>query len=61
MNDKCVFEINEHNCTALMTKDCFECVFFKTPKELARGREAADARIASLPERQRDYIRQKYR
>ena len=60
MNDKCVFERNEHNCIALREKDCFECAFFKTPKELARGREVAAARIASLPERQQDHIKHKY-
>lgn len=55
----CVFDFGR-KCVALTEKKCKDCRFRKTQKELKEGRKKAKKRIASLPEEQQTYIREKY-
>lgn len=57
--DKCVFNFGK-KCFALTKKNCSECSFRKTEKELEEGQEKARARLKTLPIEQREHIRAKY-
>ena len=54
-NEKCAFDKGSNICGALREKVCKNCSFYKTKKELASGREAADKRLINLPEDKRNY------
>lgn len=54
-NSKCAFDKGEKICGALREKECENCAFYKTPKELAAGRERVDQRLINLSEDKRNY------
>lgn len=53
----CVFD-RDTKCSALKEKNCINCSFKKTRRELEEGRKNAARRIKSLPNR--DYFYKKY-
>lgn len=58
---KCAFDKGEKICGALREKECEKCSFYKTPEELAAGRERAEKRLISLSEDKRNYYIATYR
>ena len=56
----CVFCKSNNKCIALVEKKCERCSFAKTAEQLNFGRQCAMRRIKSLPEKQRNYINDKY-
>lgn len=56
---KCAFDEFD-KCAVLKEKHCEKCRFFKSYHKLLEGREKADRRIATLPEKQRRKIYDKY-
>ena len=56
---KCAFDVLG-KCAVLKEKHCEKCSFFKSHHKLLEGREKADRRIATLPEKQRRKIYDKY-
>ena len=57
---ECVFRVNDRRCSALTTKVCGRCSFFKTADELKEGREKAKERLKSLPKKMQMQINDKY-
>ena len=41
MSNKCYFDLGGHVCTALRTKNCYECAFRKTHAEYEDGQRHA--------------------
>ena len=56
---KCAFDVLD-KCSLLSEKHCEKCRFFKSREKLREGREKAEKRIASLPDRQRQRIYDTY-
>ena len=56
---KCAFDVLD-KCAVLKEKHCEKCRFFKSHGKLREGREKAERRIASLPDRERRHIYDKY-
>jgi hypothetical protein len=56
---KCAF-YGLDKCAVLKEKHCEKCSFFKSREKLIEGRLKAERRIASLSDRQRQRIYDKY-
>ena len=56
---KCAFDCFD-KCSVFKEKSCEKCSFFKSREKIFEGRLKADRRIASLPDRQRQRIYDKY-
>ena len=55
----CAFN-KDGKCVALKEKQCKGCHFYKTPEELAEGRQKATERIRTLSKSKQAYIKYKY-
>lgn len=46
---KCTFDKGDRGCSALISKQCSGCAFYKTEQELRDGRRKSAERLESLP------------
>lgn len=46
--ERCVFNIENNQCSALIEKKCEKCRFYKTQDQLMDGRRRAEERLDSI-------------
>lgn len=57
---ECAFDAGKRRCSALKSKECQGCRFYKTGEELIEGHEKAMNRLLSLDREFLNHIKRKY-
>lgn len=53
--EKCFADLSGTSCKVVKIRDCNECVFYKTHREVVEGNERANKRLAQLGYRKDEY------
>ena len=57
---ECAFDAGKKRCSALKSKECQGCRFYKTAEELIEGHEKAMNRLITLDRELLNHIKRKY-
>ena len=57
---ECAFDSGKRRCSALTSKECQNCRFYKTEQELIEGHEKTMARLMTLDRERLNHIKRKY-